>query len=125
MPDRKYAETHEWVTVEGEIATVGISDYAVEQLGDVVFLDLAAPGKALNKGEVIGDVESVKAVSQIYAPVSGEIVEVNGALEGAPEMVNSSPLENGWIVKLRVSAPEELEGLMDQQAYTEHVSEHP
>lgn len=118
MPERRYAKSHEWVALEGETATVGISEYAVEQLGDVVYVDLPAAGKHLNSGDVIGDIESVKAVSQVYSPISGDVIEANDALTQQPETVNASPLEKGWLVKLNASqADEEYQSLMDEAHY--------
>lgn len=116
-----YSKTHEWVRVEGEIATVGITDYAQEQLGDVVMVDLPAVGKQLAAGQEMGTVESVKAVSEVFSPVSGEVVEVNGELEAHPELVNQDPFGAGWLVKLKVS--EVPADLMNAQAYETFVQE--
>lgn len=116
-----YSKTHEWVRVEGDIATVGITDYAQEQLGDVVMVDLPAVGKQVNAGQEMGTVESVKAVSEVFSPVSGEVVEVNGELEAHPELVNQDPFGAGWLVKLKVSqVPADL---MNAQAYETFVQE--
>lgn len=116
-----YSKTHEWVRVEGPIATVGITDYAQEQLGDVVMVDLPAVGKQVAAGQEMGTVESVKAVSEVFAPVSGEVVEVNGELEAHPELVNQDPFGAGWLVKLKVS---QVPGdLMDAAAYESFVQE--
>lgn len=116
-----YSKTHEWVRVEGDIATVGITDYAQEQLGDVVMVDLPAVGKQLAAGQEMGTVESVKAVSEVFSPVSGEVVEVNGELEAHPELVNQDPFGAGWLVKLKVSqVPADL---MNAQAYETFVQE--
>jgi glycine cleavage system H protein len=125
MAERQYAATHEWVTLKGNVATVGISEYAVEQLGDVVYVELPEAGKQLKAGDAIGDIESVKAVSQIYAPVSGEVVEVNQALVTQPETVNTSPLAEGWMVRIRLSNPDETAGLMSLAQYEKHIAEHP
>ncbi len=122
MADVNYTKQHEWARLDGEIATVGISDYAQEQLGDVVYVELPETGKVLARGEEAAVVESVKAASEIYAPVSGEVVEVNEALEEKPALVNASPLEEGWFLKLKVEDARELDALMDEDAYQEYVS---
>jgi glycine cleavage system H protein len=101
--DLQYTKSHEWVRQEGDTATVGITDHAQEELGDVVFVELPAEGESFDAGESFGTVESVKAVSDLYAPVAGEVVEVNSALEDAPEKINEDPYGEGWIVKLRTS----------------------
>lgn len=119
---RRYAESHEWVQVDGDVATVGISEHAVEELGEVVPFDLPPVGKMLTKGDPMGDIESVKAVSELYAPLSGEIVAANIALTDAPELVNSSPLDEGWIVKIRMTDASELDGLMSQAEYDEFLT---
>lgn len=112
-----YSRDHEWVRLEGDIAVVGISDHAQEQLGDVVYVELPAIGKKLAKGEEAAVVESVKAASEVFAPVSGEVVEVNDALTDEPAMVNQSPEANGWFLKVRVDDKKEVESLMDAAAY--------
>ncbi len=117
MSARKFTTDHEWIELDGDIATVGISDYAQEQLGDVVFVELPDIGKAVNRGDEAAVVESIKAASEIYAPASGEIVEVNGALADAPELVNGDPLGKGWFLKMKIADPSELDGLMDEAAY--------
>ncbi len=119
--DRRYTREHEWVKLDGDIATVGITDFAQSELGDVTYIEMPQVGREINQGESFGVVESVKAVSDVYAPVSGEIVEVNGALEGQPETVNSSPYEDAWLIKLRVQNPSQLEQLLDAAAYQQHV----
>ena len=119
--DRRYTREHEWVKLDGEIATVGITDFAQSELGDVTYIEMPQVGRQINQGESFGVVESVKAVSDVYAPVGGEIVEVNGALEAQPETVNSSPYEDAWLIKLRVQNPGQLEQLLDAAAYQEHV----
>ncbi len=119
--DRRYTREHEWVKLDGDIATVGITDFAQSELGDVTYIEMPEVGRQINQGESFGVVESVKAVSDVYAPVSGEIVEVNGALEAQPETVNSSPYEDAWLIKLRVQNPGQLEQLLDAAAYQEHV----
>ena len=119
--DRRYTREHEWVKLDGDIATVGITDFAQSELGDVTYVEMPQVGRQIGQGESFGVVESVKAVSDVYAPVSGEIVEVNGALEGQPEKVNSSPYEDAWLIKLRVQNPGEVDQLLDATAYQEHV----
>ena len=122
MSGLKYSKDHEWVRVEGDVGTVGISDYAQEQLGDVVYVELPEVGRAVAQNEEAAVVESVKAASEVYAPVSGKIVEVNQALEDDPALVNGDPTGEGWFLKLRLSAPGELDGLMDDTAYAEYVA---
>ncbi len=114
----KYTKSHEWVSVdESGMATVGISDYAQGALGDVVFVELPAIGAIAKATGEIAVVESVKAASDIYSPVSGEVIEVNAALQGAPDLINSSPLGEGWLYRLKLSNPAELDGLLDETAY--------
>lgn len=117
MSDRKYSEEHEWVDVDGDVATIGISDHAQEQLGDVVYVELPEVGATLAKGGEAGTVESVKAASEVYTPVSGEIVEVNDALADDPSLVNSDPFGGGWFFKVRLGDAAELDALMDETAY--------
>ena len=117
MANRKYSQDHEWVEVEGETGMIGISDYAQEQLGDVVFVELPDVGKLLDRTDEVAVVESVKAAAEVYAPVGGEVIEVNEALDDAPETVNSDPLGDGWLFKLKVSAAEELGELLDAAGY--------
>jgi len=121
MPDIKYTQEHEWIRVEGDVGTIGITQYAQEQLGDVVFVDVPQVGRKVTKGESIAVVESVKAASDIFAPVSGEIVEANGALTDAPGDVNAEPMGKGWFFKIRLSNKSELAGLMDEAAYNTFV----
>ncbi|MEE9209700.1 MAG: glycine cleavage system protein GcvH [Kiloniellales bacterium] len=121
MSERKYTEDHEWILVEGDIASVGISDHAQEQLGDVVYIDLPEKGAELAQGAEAATVESVKAASEIYAPVGGEVVEVNAALNDDPAIVNSDPYGDGWIFKLKLADAGELDKLMDESAYKEYV----
>ncbi len=116
-----YTEEHEWIRVEGEQATVGISDHAQEQLGDIVFVELPEVGKKLAKGEQAAVVESVKAASEVYAPVGGEVTEVNSALEEKPELVNQDAEGEGWFFRMKLADPGELEGLMDRDAYEKFV----
>ena len=121
MSDLKYSKEHEWVRVEGDVAVVGISDYAQAQLGDVVFVELPDVGKQVTKDGDAAVVESVKAASEVYAPLSGEVVEVNDALGDEPETVNSAPTSDGWFFKIRLGDASELDGLMDEAAYLEFV----
>ena len=121
MSDVKFTDDHEWVAIDGDIGTVGITDYAQEQLGDVVYVELPAVGAEFAKSEEAAVVESVKAASEIYAPVSGAIVEVNGALSDNPALVNDSAMTNGWFFKTRLSDPSELDEMMDEAAYAAFV----
>lgn len=116
-----FTKDHEWISVEGDSATVGITDYAQAQLGDVVFVEVPPAGTQVAKGKEAAVVESVKAASDVYAPVSGEVIEGNGALEADPALVNSSPEGEGWFFKLTLSDPGELDGLMDAAAYKAFV----
>ena len=117
----KFTESHEWVRVDGDTATVGITDYAQEQLGDVVFVELPDVGKSVEKGGEIAVVESVKAASEVYAPVGGTVTEANGALEADPALVNSAAEGDGWFVKLTLSDAGDLDALMDDAAYKDFV----
>jgi glycine cleavage system H protein len=117
----RFTKDHEWISVDGDIATVGITAYAAEQLGDVVFVETPAVGKSVKAGDGLAVVESVKAASDVYAPVSGEVVEANGSLADAPETVNASPEGSGWFAKVRIANPAEVEGLMDQAAYEQYL----
>ena len=121
MGDRKYTEDHEWVLIEGDTATVGISDHAQEQLGDVVYVELPEAGAELEPGAEAATVESVKAASEIYAPVAGEVIEVNGALNDDPALVNSDPLGDGWFFKLKIGGTPDLGDLMDEDAYKKYI----
>lgn len=123
MSTMYYTEDHEYIRVEGDIGTVGITDHAQSQLGDVVFVELPQPGTTVGKGDEAGTVESVKAASEIYAPVTGEIVEVNEALAEAPETVNGDPLGAGWFYTIRIADENELQELMDEDAYKEFSAE--
>ena len=114
---RYFTDEHEWIDLEGDTATVGITDFAQGQLGDIVFVELPEVGTMVEKGKDAAVVESVKAASDVYAPLSGEVVEVNEGLEEDPALVNSSPEEDGWFFKMTVSDKSELEGLMDDKAY--------
>ena len=121
MPDIKYTQEHEWIRVEGDVGTIGITPYAQEQLGDVVFVELPQAGRKVAKGEACAVVESVKAASDLYAPVSGEVVEANAALGDAPGDVNAEPMGKGWFFKLRLADKGELDGLMDEAGYAAFV----
>jgi glycine cleavage system H protein len=121
MATIKFTSDHEYVSVEGDVATIGITDYAQSQLGDVVFIELPAAGKTLKQGDEAAVVESVKAASEVYAPVSGEVLEVNEALPDAPSTVNEDPLGKGWFIKIKLSNPAELDALMDDAAYKAHI----
>ena len=118
----KFTEEHEWITVAGDVATVGITVHAAEQLGDVVFVDLPAVGKKVNKGKEAAVVESVKAASEVYAPIDGEIVDVNKKIADEPSLVNKDPEGGAWFMKIRIANPAQLEGLMDKKAYDAFVS---
>lgn len=120
--DRLYTKEHEWVKVQGDTATVGITDYAQSSLGDIVYVELPKPGTLLTQFKPIGVVESVKAVSDIYAPLSGTVTEVNGAVEDDPAKVNGDPFGEGWLIKLKLSDPAETKALLDAAAYDSHVS---
>lgn len=117
----RYSRDHEWVRLDGETATVGISAYAAEQLGDVVFVELPEIGRQVDKGAEAAVVESVKAASEIFAPVAGEVVEVNGALTDAPQTVNESPEGEGWFLKLKISDKSPLDELMSAEAYKDYL----
>ncbi|MEO0067678.1 MAG: glycine cleavage system protein GcvH [candidate division WOR-3 bacterium] len=128
--DLKYTNTHEWARIEGDIATIGITDFAQKELSDVVYVEITALGKTVNKNDPIGFIEAVKATADIYAPLSGEVIEANSQInkaEGeAPAMVNRDPYGQGWLCRIKLSNPEEINGLLDHQAYAELVkrSEH-
>jgi len=115
--DVRYAESHEWVKATGDTARIGITDYAQDQLGDIVFVELPDVGESVEKGAEFGTVESVKAVSELYLPVSGEIVAINEALEDAPELINDTPFSDGWMIEVKLADSSELDALMDQDAY--------
>jgi glycine cleavage system H protein len=117
-----YTNDHEWIRVEGDVATIGITDFAQSQLGDVVFVELPKVGRTLKKAEAAAVVESVKAASDVYAPISGEVVAVNDAVSGEPAMVNSDAGGNAWFFKLRIADKSELDGLMDEAAYQAHTA---
>lgn len=119
--DLRYAESHEWAKLEGDKAKVGITDYAQDQLGDIVFVELPEIGDSLEKGEEFGTVESVKAVSELYMPVSGEIVAVNSGLEDMPEYVNNTPYTDGWMIEVKPENPSEIDDLLTHDAYLEKL----
>ena len=121
--DLKYTKDHEWVRIDGNEAVVGITDYAQKQLGDVVFVELPEVGRKVGQGEVFGTIESVKAVSEVYAPASGEILAVNTDLADRPETINQDPYGKGWILKFRLADPAEIASLMDATAYKAYVAE--
>lgn len=118
----KYSKEHEWVNIDGDIATVGITDYAQSQLGDVVFVDIRTEGETLAIGEEFGAIEAVKTVASAYMPLSGEIIEVNAELESKPESVNNDPYGEGWMVKIKIGDVAELEGLMDAESYAVYTA---
>jgi glycine cleavage system H protein len=121
--DRKYSKDHEWVSVDGDVATVGISDFAQDQLGEVVYVDLPAEGDDLTSGDAFGEIESVKSVSELIAPVSGSIIEVNSSLSDSPETVNSDAHGAGWMVKVRISGEGELDELLSAEEYDAFIAE--
>lgn len=118
----KYSKEHEWVKVEGDIATIGITFYAQDQLGDIVFVDVESEGDTLEEGDIFGSVEAVKTVSDLFMPLSGEVIEFNSALEDEPESVNENPYEKGWMIKVKLSDPSQLDNLMDAAAYEQMIS---
>ena len=115
--DLKYTKTHEWVRIEGDIATIGITDHAQAELGDITYVDLPEPGRQLTGEAQFGEVESVKAVSELFAPVSGEVVEANTEIENSTEVINEDPFGKGWLIKMRLKDPAELAGLLDAADY--------
>jgi glycine cleavage system H protein len=118
----KYTKDHEWAKVDGDVVTVGITDYAQGELGDVVYVDLPDVGAEVSQNDTFGSIEAVKAVADMYSPVSGEVVEVNEAISDAPETINQDPYGEGWMVKIRISNPDELNSLMDAAAYKDLLS---
>ena len=120
--DLKYTKDHEWIKVDGDTATVGITDYAQGELGDVVYVELPEEGAEVSMNEAFGSIEAVKAVADIFSPVSGEVIEINEAIQDEPEKVNQDAYGAGWMVKIRLSNPDELSQLMDAAAYKEHIS---
>jgi glycine cleavage system H protein len=119
----KYTEEHEWALLEGDLVSIGITDFAQDQLGDVVFVELPNVGDRVEVGKTFGVVESTKAVSDIYAPIDGLIVEVNAELPDAPEIINTSPYEDGWLIRIKPDDPSDLEDLMDASGYQEFIEE--
>ena len=117
----RYTKEHEWVMVEGDTGTMGITDHAQSELGDIVYVDLPKAGTIVEKGRTLGSVESVKAVSDVYAPVSGEVIEVNQELAGGPELLNQDPHGAAWLVKIRLSTPDEVEQLLTAGEYQEYL----
>jgi len=118
--DNRYAKSHEYVHVEGEVGTVGITDYAQKELGDVVFVELPQVGTQLEAGDELGSIESVKAVSELFAPVSGEVIEINETLAEKPELINTDPYGDGWMIRIRISDATELDDLMNAEEYEEY-----
>lgn len=117
--NRKYTKTHEWISLDGDVATFGLTDHAQSELGDITYLELPEVGDALKAGDAFGVVESVKAASDVYSPIDGEVVEVNDTAVDAPEVINASPYEDAWLVKVKISDPSQLDALMDTEAYDE------
>ena len=120
-PDLKYTSDHEWIKVEGDIATIGITDFAQGELGDIVYVEIETEGDSLDKGEVFGTVEAVKTVSDLFMPLKGEVIEVNENIESAPESVNDSPYEDGWMIKVKITDSAELDNLLSAEAYKEEL----
>jgi glycine cleavage system H protein len=121
--DYRYTKEHEWIVAKGEIGTIGITDYAQHELGDVVYVEMPKVGRKIETGKPFGTVESVKAVSEIYAPVSGEVTQVNDALIDTPELLNKDPQGEAWLIRVKISNPAEISGLMDAAAYQAYVTE--
>lgn len=121
--DYKYTKTHEWVKIDGDVATVGITDFAQSELGDITYVELPPVGSSLNQSDSLGVIESVKAASDVYSPLSGEVIEDNSDVESSPEMVNSSPFEDAWLIKLKLSDESQLDGLLDAEAYEKLIAE--
>uniref|UniRef100_A0A7C6A899 Glycine cleavage system H protein n=1 Tax=candidate division WOR-3 bacterium TaxID=2052148 RepID=A0A7C6A899_UNCW3 len=121
LKELRYTKTHEWVRIDGDIATVGITDFAQEQLSDIVYVDLGSIGKKVKQGDAFGTIEAVKAVSDLYAPVSGEIISINDDLKTTPDLVNKEPYGKGWMVKIKISDQAELGNLLDAKGYEELI----
>jgi len=121
--DNLYSKDHEWILVQDKVGTIGITDYAQHELGDVVYVDLPEVGDTFESNEPFGSVESVKAVSEVFCPVSGEVIEVNTKLEEKPELINQSPHQNAWMIKIRLTNPEELKELLSAEEYEEYLQE--
>lgn len=123
LEDRRYTQSHEWVRIDGDVGTIGITDYAQKELGDIVYLELPEVGHVFNAGEEFGTVESVKAVSELFTPVSGEIVEINKGAVTEPGIVNDDPFGDGWMIKLKLSTDEEVQKLLTAEQYEEYVKQ--
>jgi glycine cleavage system H protein len=121
--DYLYSKDHEWISVQDKVGTIGITDYAQHELGDVVYVDLPEVGDTFEAGDPFGSVESVKAVSEVFCPISGEVIEVNAKLEESPELINQSPHQNAWMIKIRTNNPEELKELLSAEEYEEYLQE--
>ena len=121
--DLKYDKEHEWVRLDGDVAVIGITDFAQDQLGEVVYVDLPSEGDTVSAGETFGEIESVKSVSELYSPVTGEVVKVNDVLDDAPETVNADPYGDGWMIQVKLDDPSEVDGLMSAAQYETFVSE--
>lgn len=119
--DLKYTKEHEWIRVEGDHAVVGVTDFAQGELGDVVFIEIETEGETLSRGDTFGTIEAVKTVSDLYMPVDGEVVEVNGELDESPELVNSKPYEDGWMIRIRISDKSQLDDLLSADDYRELI----
>lgn len=117
----KYTKDHEWIKIDGDIATVGITDYAQSELGDIVFVEIETEGEELDMEEVFGSVEAVKTVSDLFMPLSGEIIEMNEEIESSPELVNTDPYEGGWMIKIKMSDPSQVDSLMDVNTYKDSI----
>lgn len=124
FPDElKYTKEHEWIRIENGTAVIGITDYAQSELGDIVYIEFPQKGKTFSKNESVGTIEAVKTVADLYAPVSGEVIEVNSELSDTPELVNQDPYGRGWMIKIKLTNPSEVDELMDSSAYKEHVAQ--
>ena len=121
--DYRYTKEHEWVSVDAAVGTIGITDHAQQELGDIVYVDLPKVGASITQGSTVGSVESVKAVSDIYSPITGEVVEVNGMLADTPEKLNEDPHGAAWLVKVRLSSPEEIKSLLSAEEYRKYIGE--
>lgn len=121
--NRKYTKTHEWVLLEGDIATLGLTDHAQQELGDITYLELPDAGDAVSAGEAFGVVESVKAASDVYSPIDGEVVERNDTAVDSPELINQSPFDNAWLIKVKLNDPSQVEALLDSKAYDEFADD--
>ncbi|MES2461296.1 MAG: glycine cleavage system protein GcvH [Armatimonadota bacterium] len=119
----KYSKSHEWIKIEGDTAVIGITDHAQEELGDIVYVELPTVGRVLSVDDVFGTVESVKAVSELYSPLSGEVVEVNDSLIGSEATINDTPYETGWLIKVRLKDPSEMDTLLDDAGYKSEIGE--